>query len=378
MVFLLSLPDDILIMICTCLELMDLYNMRLVTRRLATLISSYNRTIAPRVAQNTFPGAKHMLQTAMSEAQDLDITWLNSLVIKYLSAVLVDRIRLESEALNGDHMGIRSEDERGDIIRTRVENGWRVYKVLSDLSKNVYGMQNNQIPPRSMKQQVKQFWRSLIRNAHAKSIDSLERRERLIFQRREAYLRSLEQQEIVDYRLTQGLLHCMIKTKYDPSHIIALFMSGVRTGLEEPDYFDWAEKTRGEKFRRGESWVNWCLLHEGPKLFWVQWHVHGSDQFVKERLIQAWEERSEQQITIERRWSSQLEKIIRFLDGVGRKTVFGYISLNDRRDLFWGHPPSHPNNRPPCDDIMNDVPYRVLFRINLGGFPGEYPINVSI
>jgi hypothetical protein len=90
----------------------------------------------------------------------------------------------------------------------------------------------------------------------------------------------------------------MIKTKYDPSHIIALFVSGVRTSLEEPDYFDWAEKNRGKNFRGGESWANWCLLHEGPKLFWLQWYVCRSDHFVKERLIQAWEERSEQQITI--------------------------------------------------------------------------------
>jgi hypothetical protein len=142
-----ALPPEILIPICQQLHLQDLLAFRLTSRHISLVVSTHSPVIAPVVARNQFPYATLLLRAPKSGCHDL--TWLQSLVPKYLAAVLVDRARLTPSTFQNYVPHIPAESPLGDTLRARVENGWRILKQLSDISKDVYALPGDEFLPTS-------------------------------------------------------------------------------------------------------------------------------------------------------------------------------------------------------------------------------------
>ncbi|KAF1955002.1 hypothetical protein CC80DRAFT_389861, partial [Byssothecium circinans] len=108
-------------------------------------------------------------------------------------------------------------------------------------------------------------------------------REDLILQRRLEYISKLPDELAKDYKLTFMLLSSAFRTSI--------------TNLgddHKPWIFDWSCGIDGQRLlRRGNSWLTWFLLHEGPQLFWDQWwrlspEAPETKNHIRDRSIEAW------------------------------------------------------------------------------------------
>lgn len=75
------------------------------------------------MASNTFPTADLLLRHDASPVGAAGFAWLKGLVPKYLAAVVVDRVRVQSPELCLEEYGIRAESKAGDALRVRTKKG---------------------------------------------------------------------------------------------------------------------------------------------------------------------------------------------------------------------------------------------------------------
>ncbi|KAF2674343.1 hypothetical protein BT63DRAFT_7998 [Microthyrium microscopicum] len=317
------------------LSVMDIFNLCLVSRCWALLIQSS----CVDLAEEAFHYVPHMLQQAKSDPISSGIGWLGGLVYSHLTAVLVDRFRLESFRRYCVDLGFSADNAMGDAARARIDIGLHVAKMLSEISKDAYRLPDNNIPRMPLKKRLQRLLQHIDPQFPKKSIssraaDMIERREELIFKRRRRYLMS-NQERGNFYCLTEEIVRSLFKTKYDLPHIHRFMRNTSRSvHLEGDDVFDWSNTNKIHQterdrlpwymwhdFRDGESWVNWCLLHEGPKLLWLQWgRDRISDHHVRERLIELWNARDVEQIRIERKYAVRLWKAMPSLCGLPHGT----------------------------------------------------------
>jgi len=263
-------------------------------------VVSYSKAIAPFVANNTFPTADLLLRRDASPVGTADFAWLKGLVPKYLAAVVVDRFRLRSPELCLEEFRIRAESEAGDALRERTEKGWRVLDELSLISQKVYRLPVRQVRLLPLKERVKRVLRgSKSLSAASKTLEILKRREHMIVEQRLLYLKRLDAQNISDYHFMYSLLLAAFRTNYGPPSAALMGHNWTRKHDGALDRLDWS----GDHVRRlhkGNSWVNWFIMHEGPTLFWKQWKGDTEENFIRNSVLQAWSCRLEQQIAIER------------------------------------------------------------------------------
>lgn len=161
-----KLPTELLIPIFQYVLLQDLLALRVTCRRFCQVIATHSSIICPEVANNQFPRARFLLQVRQDRPRNL--SWLQSLVPKYLAAVAVGRYpEVENNGLYpiSHPQGISPESEIGDLIRRRVDIGFCIWKKLSDISKGVYALPVEQIPPSMRKENKKERGKELGRLA---------------------------------------------------------------------------------------------------------------------------------------------------------------------------------------------------------------------
>jgi hypothetical protein len=139
-----QLPTELIEPIFSQVAIDDLLSLRLVCQSFRVIIDSRINTLAPQIARNTFPKARLLLRPPPDFKYDLK--WLKGLIPKRLASIIVDRHRKEHLEF-GLVLGIPAEEVFGDELRAKVENGWRVYKRLSKISRAVYALPESEIPP---------------------------------------------------------------------------------------------------------------------------------------------------------------------------------------------------------------------------------------
>lgn len=267
-----DLPEDILILVFSQCRIDELLTLRLTAPRLRSIISEYIATIAPCVARSTFPRSELLL----APPKEYNLEWLKDLIPQHLAAVLVDRHRFSHE-WSQQRYGIPAEDAYGDVLRGRIANGWRVLGELSNISKRVY-----HLGAKDVLKSTKDFAWKVVHPSRFK-FEVFKQREDLILEQRLQYIASISDDFARDYKLMFMLLSSVFRT------------SIVNHGDDhKPWIFDWSCGIDGQRLlRRGNSWLTWFVLHEGPQLFWQQWWKLPADapetkNHIRDRSIEAW------------------------------------------------------------------------------------------
>ncbi|KAF2800299.1 hypothetical protein K505DRAFT_320598 [Melanomma pulvis-pyrius CBS 109.77] len=270
-----ELPEDVLILIFSQCCIDELLSLRLTSTKTRNLIAEYLATIAPSVARSTFPLNDHLL-TPRDDPTLYTIAWLKGLIPQQLAAILVDRHRFSYE-WTGQRYGIPAEDPYGDVLRARVANGWCVLRRLSNISEDVYSLHAKQV----LKSTTDLAWK-VVHPSRFK-FEVFRQREDLILKRRLEYIKGIPDDLAKDYKLMFMLLSSTFRTSvsnYGDDY--------------KPWIFDWGCGIDGQRLlRRGNSWLTWFVLHEGPDLFWNQWWTLCPEQpqtknYIRDRSIEAW------------------------------------------------------------------------------------------
>jgi hypothetical protein len=251
---LLSLPEDVLILVYSQCRIDEIFALRLTSTRTRNLIDEYIRTIAPSVARSTCPLNDHLLAKHADPASPLTFSGLKALIPAQLASILVDRHRIADEWLQSRY-GIPAEDAFGDALRERVANGWRVLRVLSNISR-----QECALNAKDTRKSPSDLANKVFRPAHFK-LELSKQTEDVILQRRLDYVAQLEPRQAQDYKVMFTLLSSAFSTSIS------------NLGEEhEPWPFDFGDGIDGQReLRKGKSWLSWYVLAEGPDLFWQQW-----------------------------------------------------------------------------------------------------------
>ncbi|KAF2186539.1 hypothetical protein K469DRAFT_706529 [Zopfia rhizophila CBS 207.26] len=270
-----ELPEDVLILIfCQC-RIDELFALRLTNVKTRDLISEYIATVAPSVGRSTFPH-NDLLLTLPGDPSDYTIQWLKGLIPQHLAAILVDRHRFSHEWAQ-QRYGIPAEDPYGNVLRARVANGWCVLRRLSKISEDVYNMNAKSV----LRSTTDLAWK-VVHPSRFK-FEVFRQREDLILKRRLEYIKNIPDELAKDYKL-----------------MFMLLSSAFRTSLSnygddyKPWIFDWGCGIDGQRLlRRGNSWLTWFVLHEGPTLFWEQWWSLSpgcpkTKNYIRDRSIEAW------------------------------------------------------------------------------------------
>jgi hypothetical protein len=270
-----SLPEDILILIFSQCRIDELFALRLASSTIRNVISEYMTTIAPAVARSTFP-LNELLLTPREDSTAYTLDWLKGLISQQLAAILVDRHRFAHEWAS-QRYGIPAEDPYGDALRARVANGWCVLRRLSKISEDVYKMHAKSV----LKSTTDLAWKVL--HPSRFEFEVFKQREDLILDRRIEYIKNLDCEMAKDYKLLFMLLSSAFRTSisnYGNDH--------------KPWVFDWGCGIDGQRLlRRGNSWLTYFVLHEGPDLFWNQWwamdpELPTTKNYIRDRSIDAW------------------------------------------------------------------------------------------
>jgi hypothetical protein len=271
-----ELPEDVLILIlCQC-RIDELFTLRLTNVKLRDLTSAYIPSIAPSVARSTFPLSDVLLAPPVDPSL-YTLEWLKGLIPQQLASILVDRHRFAHEWSPFARYGIPAEDPYGDELRARVANGWCVLQRLSRISREVYGMHAKNV----LKSTTDLAWK-VVHPSRFK-FEVFRQREDLILRRRLEYIKSLPNDLAKDYKLMFMLLSSAFRTS------ISNYGDDYK-----PWIFDWGCGIDGQRLlRRGNSWLTWFVLHEGPDLFWQQWWVlppelSQTKNYIRDRSIEAW------------------------------------------------------------------------------------------
>lgn len=270
-----SLPEDILILIFSQCRIDELFALRLANSNIRAVISEYMTTIAPAVARSTFP-LNELLLAPREDSTAYTLDWLKGLISRQLAAILVDRHRFSHEWA-GQRYGIPAEDPYGDALRARVANGWCVLRRLSKISEDVYRLHAKSV----LKSTTDLAWKVL--HPSRFEFEVFKQREDLILDRRMEYIKNLDCEMAKDYKLMFMLLSSAFRTS------ISNYGDDYK-----PWVFDWGCGIDGQRLlRRGNSWLTYFVLHEGPDLFWNQWwamdpELPTTKNYIRDRSIEAW------------------------------------------------------------------------------------------
>ncbi|KAF2465318.1 uncharacterized protein BDR25DRAFT_306758 [Lindgomyces ingoldianus] len=271
-----ELPEDVLILIFSQCRIDELFTLRLTSSRTRSLISEYIATIAPSVGRSTFP-LNDLLLTPLENPTLYTINWLKGLIPLQLASILVDRHRFSHEWTE-QRYGIPAEDPYGDVLRARVANGWRVLRRLSKISQDVYNLH-----PRSVVKSTTANLAWKVVHPSRYKFEVFREREDMILKRRLDYIKNLPDELAKDYKLMFMLLSSAFRTSvsnYGDDY--------------KPWIFDWGCGIDGQRLlRRGNSWLTWFVLNEGPDLFWEQWwsldpKTPSTKNHIRDRSIEAW------------------------------------------------------------------------------------------
>jgi hypothetical protein len=393
-----ELPDDILIAIIQQTALPTLLALRRCSKSLDDLINEYILSIAQPVARNTFLETTPRVLEYEPESGRRDLQWLLQLIPEYLATVIVDRLVVTLLGTSAN-WGIPATDDIGDRLRVRVADGLRVMMQLSYISKEVYAMPAKEVEklattmsgrskkpeglkPRSLSwslsridgfppvdrvpqepgllQRAKTKFTVLTSHgATAKAHKLIKKREYIIKARRVSYLQSIWITRPTNFTLAYVLLWPAFHMNHNPRLGIMSYFDRSMRGKGK-DYFDWGTPCY-RNLLHGDSWVTRWILHEGPLVFWHQWcprisYDDDRSAYIRDLLLEAWENRDEKQIEIER------DAIASYTGGVLLRGTGDAVTCFDE---MWrsrqGRERSEEEPSVETKDMLDEIPYLINF-----------------
>jgi hypothetical protein len=343
---LVGLPDDVLILICSQCRIDELFTLRMTSAKLRSIIDEYITSIAPSVARSTFPLCEHLLAR---NAITTTFRSLKALIPEQLASILVDRHRIVDEWMHSRY-GIPAEDAFGDTLRNRVASGWRVLRNLSNISRAVY-CSNSSGPRKS----PAHFANRVFRPTQSK-LETLIHTEDMILQKRLDYLALLGPRQAQDYKVMFVLLSSAFSTSIS------------NIGDEHrPWPFDFGRGIDGQReLRKGESWLSWFVLAEGPDLFWRQWWaLPDSDpttrHSIRDRAIEAFtntpQKLSDHQRVLARTFQVAVNEHALLESQFDESNPVRYFAQYAEHRLH-----RRQAGLPPAQEVLGNVPFFIHFR----------------
>jgi hypothetical protein len=338
-----DLPDDILIAIFCLVDVDTVLSLRLVCKGVSAVIDGYVKTIAPASARNTFVSSP-LLLTQQPET-GYTVKWLRNLIPAYLAAVALDKDKLRRHCyINaGFPYGIPYEDRGAEAAhwRSRVANGWRVFRCFYLISRDVYAKledkEANTRPKwtRKMSGGASRAWLAVScpyqgcdehgmkhlftrRKSNPACFDSpstendviedVRRKESLVLKKRLQYLKTLKERDLLDYTYVLRLLLWVFRPYRKPGVSVMESVKGWnwRGGVPQAN---WQAEISAMSF--GHSWLGWCMLHLGTTPFWTQWSSISHENYMRHLVWETWSRRSHHQIEVEREHICKFELAVR-------------------------------------------------------------------
>jgi hypothetical protein len=358
---LLTLPDELIILVCQNLTIPALFSLRIVHPHLASLIINKSTSISGNVACNTFQDADLLLRAPTPQRQDFE--WLKNLVLKYNAAILVDRFRIGSDRVFMEPRWIPAESELGNVLRARVENGWRVLKQLSSLLKKVEVIASKPALAQTKTSASLHIARRIILRKGKAGLFGREKELHDAQLSIQQYLETLPMQTAEDFQITLNMLLLALRTHHDPIPVHLRSLRGKYRNAAAPAEFDFDFAT-GTFIEKYSSWVNWVILQMSPYDFFLQW-LPGSDarpEFVRSIILRRWEET--ERVTQQR----DLAILVRdTIEERGLKTISWMNTANDECEkyLAWENGLSRFHSGEPLPrEWMKDIAFIIDLRAN--------------
>jgi hypothetical protein len=152
-----------------------------------------------------------------------------------------------------------------------------------------------------------------------------------------------------------------------------LLSSSFRTSISnvgdshKPWVFDWGSGIDGQRlFRRGNSWLAWFVLAQGPELFWKQWWTLPYDSpqtknYIRDRAFDTWGSTSQKLADHQRDHARRIQEAINYRADVSTD----FVSVNPIP--YFTQYAEHRLSRfkagiLPAKETLSQVPFHVEFR----------------
>jgi hypothetical protein len=342
-----DLPDDILISVFSSCDIDTILALRLTCTSFHAVIEAYITVIAPSSARNTFPKCDLLLTPPKT---GYTIRWLRDLVPAQLASIVLDKDKLRRCPYinSGFPYGIPSENDCAEAAywRRRIANGWRVLRSFHLISAKVHSSNDDKLKKPSVLRKVSggvrvsRIWQAVScpyagctehgmkhlfepkhrRDSHCSDddekrilknpISEVQRKESLILRKRLAHVRTMSNQDLLDYVYLWRLLLHMFRPYSKPDSTAGKSSSNPTPRPSWPTVIS--------DIAQGCSWLNWFVLHIGTAPFQEQWSLsttthpkHDTANSVRDRVWTAWNARTTHQIEIEREYVSKFEFALR-------------------------------------------------------------------
>ena len=392
-----NLPDDILLLVFSRCDIETLFALRLTCTSFCTVIQAYIKTIAPSSACATFPNCNLLLTPPKN---GYNFRWLRDLIPAQLASITLDKDKLRRHPYinSGFPYGIPSESDCTEATywRQRLTNGWRVLRSFHLISARVYsccdddhkrpsafrkvsgGVRTSRIwqavscPYAGCTEHgVKHLFDSKHRHdsysSHSEEqrgpkdpILEIRRKESQILKRRLAHIKTMSDQDLLDYLYLWRLLLHVFRPYSKPETTVWDFTQGWPSSASIPRP-NWP--TIISDMVQGCSWLNWFILYIGTAPFLRQWSLahphsdHTTNNLIRNTVWKAWNSRSTHQIEIEREYISKFEfalrkrclsteRLKRLEAEISRGRTINTVSLDC---IPWYYDQHHRIPRPPRD-----------------------------
>lgn len=345
----LDLPDDILIPLFSSCDVETLFALRQTCTSFYAVIQAYINIIAPLSARVTFHGCDLLLTPPKN---GYTLRWLRDLIPAQLASIMLDKDKLRRHTYinSGFPYGIPYESDCAEAIhwRQRLTNGWCVLRSFHLISARAYSSSDDELKRATTLKKVSRgvrtnrIWQSIscpyagctehglrriFGSGHHRDSDcnhiedkrrskdpvfEVRRKESIVLRRRLAHMKTLSDQDLLDYVYLWRLLFHVFRPYSKPYTTMSDLTEGWPSSTSIP-HTSWS--TIIGDIAQGCSWLNWFILHIGTEPFLQQWSLCSTDpassNTIRNSIWQAWNARSTHQIEIEREYISKFEFALR-------------------------------------------------------------------
>ncbi|KAG9194291.1 hypothetical protein G6011_04326 [Alternaria panax] len=333
------LPWNVLIEIAHHCRLDELRALTMVSTQMRDLIDYHIPTIAPAVADVTFPHCERVLLHKYDRCTVFYHGQLQELISHQLAAILVNKHRIAYEDGLPCYR-IPAEAPGGDSLRKRVAKGWDILRELYLISQDV----RRSYTEDELAQQNQQSPRY--------SLNACKMKEDVVQQRRLDYVHGLCSYQVRDYILLTTLLPCVSS------------MSKAKLGEEyEPWIFDGGDSFDAlRSFRDGITWLSWFVLAEGLHIFWAQWWSLPADlarHYIARRAVDTYKALDPALIDYQRMLTKRLHDVI---CDVGEYKMHDYGNLKPHLYFPYVAKGKRPLRDYRARETLQHVPFLAQFR----------------
>ncbi|KAI1638395.1 hypothetical protein F4809DRAFT_659952 [Biscogniauxia mediterranea] len=303
-----DLPAELTCQILENLSIDDIFNARLVNRRLLSVVDSNIKTMAYRIARQDFPRARLLLRRT-HEGGAYDLAWLRTLIPRRLASIVLDKHRVKRNHSTTSYvLYIPAEDDFGDELRARLAAAWCLLKRINDIYSAVYALPPSAAAPTLAAREDLVYARAL------RLVDGLEPQQCESFCLLAYLLLSAFEDQDLAPETWRRYLTFHVGQEGQPCRFLDC-RPRLRSVRETPPLFA-LRRRRPSGFKevvadarhpdRGNAWVWAFLFREGAHAFHDQWIGRRAADHVAARMLALWAERPPARRAAERETASRV------------------------------------------------------------------------